>query len=70
LVVDELDRTLKRAWEISLEDLSDSTDDELGGLLPPLVDAGYVAISGESPTGHFWRFTPKGIDRVDALDLD
>jgi hypothetical protein len=39
-------------------------------LLPPLVDAGYITIDGESPTGHFWRFTPKGVQRAEALGLD
>jgi hypothetical protein len=68
--VDELDRNLSRAWEIFLEDLSDETDAELGKLLPSLVQAGYVAIDGESPTGHFWRFTPKGVQRAEALGLD
>jgi hypothetical protein len=68
--VGELDRTLSRAWEIFLEDLSDETDAELGQLLTSLVDAGYVAIDGESPTGHFWRFTPKGVQRAEALGLD
>jgi hypothetical protein len=68
--VDELNRRLGRAWEIFLEDLSDETDAELSHLLPPLVDAGYVTIDGESPTGHFWRFTSKGVQRAEALGLD
>lgn len=68
--MDELDRTLSRAWKIFLEDPSDQTDVELGPLLPPLVDAGYIRIDGESPTGHFWRFTPKGVQRAEALGFD
>jgi hypothetical protein len=68
--VDELDRTLSRAWKIFLEGPSDQIDVELGPLLPPLVDAGYITIDGESPTGHFWRFTPKGVQRAEALGLD
>jgi hypothetical protein len=68
--VDELDRTLSRAWEIFLADLSDETDAELGDLLPPLAEAGYVTITGESPTGHFWSFTPEGVERAKALGLD
>jgi hypothetical protein len=55
--VDELDRTL-------------STDAELGPMLPSLVDAGYITIDGESTTAHFWRFTPKGAHRAEALGLD
>lgn len=51
----DLEEILIRASEIFLDDLSDETDAELGELLPPLVEAGYVAIDGESPTGHFWR---------------
>jgi hypothetical protein len=67
--VEELDRTLSRAYEIFSEDLSDETDAELDALLPPLVNAGYVAINGESPTGLFWRFTPAGVERAKALGL-
>ena len=65
----ELDRTLSRAWKIFLEDLGDETDAELSNLLPPLVDAAYVAIDSESPTGHFWRFTPTGVQQAEALGL-
>jgi hypothetical protein len=68
--VNELDRSLGRAWEITSEDLSDETDAELGDLLPPLVAAGYVEVSGESESGHFWAFTQKGVRRIEALGLD
>jgi hypothetical protein len=68
--MDELDHILSRVWAIGLDDLSDENDAELGALLPPLVAAGYVAISGESPTGFFWRYTPEGVQRVEALGLD
>jgi hypothetical protein len=68
--MESLDATLSRAWEIFIGDLSDETDAELGDLLPPLVEAGYVEISGESPTGHFWTFTPEGVARAKALDLE
>ena len=68
--MDEIDQALSRAWELFLEDLSDDTDGELGELLPPLVEAGYVAIDGESPTGYHWRFTPEGIKRAEAVGLD
>jgi hypothetical protein len=67
--VDEVDQSLSRAWEIS-EDLSDETDLELEDLLPPLVTAGYVEISGESESGYFWAFTPEGVKRIEALGLD
>lgn len=65
----DLDQLLIRASEIFLEDLSDETDKELGELLPPLVEAGYVAIDGESPTGYFWRFTEQGVARKQELGL-
>jgi len=68
--VDELDRILSRAWAIGLEDLSDENEAEIDALLPALVAAGYAAIDGESPTGYFWRFTPEGVQRVEALGLD
>jgi hypothetical protein len=63
----DLDQLLIRASEIFLEDLSDETDAELGELLPPLVEAGYVVVDGESPTGYFWRFTEEGVARKDEL---
>jgi hypothetical protein len=69
-VVDDIDRQLARAWKIFIDDPSDETDDELGGLLPQLVSAGYIEISGESPTGHFWKFTPAAAERANALGLD
>ena len=65
-----LDRSLSRAWEIALEDLSDETDRELEDLLPPLVAAGYVEISGESDSGYLWAFTPMGVERIDDLGLE
>jgi hypothetical protein len=34
-----------------------------------LVEAGYVAINGQSPTGEFWRFTPEGVARQEQLGL-
>lgn len=68
--MEHLDTTFRRAWEIFIGDLSDETDAELEALLPPLVDAGYVEISGESPTGHFWVFTPDGVAHARALGLD
>jgi hypothetical protein len=68
--VDELDRILSRVWALALEDASDETDTEIEALLPALVTAGYIAISGESPTGYFWRFTPEGVQRVEVLCLD
>jgi hypothetical protein len=68
--MNETDRALARAWEIFDDDLSDETDAELGDLLPTLVAAGYVAIDGESPSGHFWRFTTQGVERARALGFD
>jgi hypothetical protein len=67
--VTDLDAVLARATEIFLSDLSDETDAELEDLLPPLVSAGYVRIDGESPSGHFWRFTEAGVARQRALGL-
>jgi len=67
--MDELDGPLRRAHEIFLDDLSDETDEELGKILPLLVDAGFVAIDGESPSGYFWRFTPAGVARGEELGV-
>ena len=36
-------------------------------MLPALIQAGYVAESGQSPTGSFWTFTQTGIKRVEEL---
>jgi hypothetical protein len=68
--MDALDRSLSRAWEIALEDLSDETDEELEDLLSGLVTAGYVEISGEPGSSHFWAFASNGVERIDALGLD
>jgi len=65
--MDALDRALLRAHEIFVDDSADKTDRELAELLPRLVDAGYVAIDGDSPTGCFWRFTPEGVARGEEL---
>jgi hypothetical protein len=67
--MDQLDELLTRASEIFLQDPSDETDAELEDLLPTLVEAGYVAIDGESPSGYFWRFTPEGVLQQEALGL-
>jgi hypothetical protein len=67
--VDDLDKTLCRAWELFDEDDLDSVDAELGELLPALVDAGYVRESGHSPTGSFWAFTKPGVKRAEELGL-
>ena len=64
-----LDELLTRASKVFLDDPSDETDAELGQLLPPLGEAGYVAIDGESPSGYFWRFTPEGVRQQEALGL-
>jgi hypothetical protein len=63
MTADDVDRALLRAWELSLEDLSDSTDAEIEELLPQLVAAGYVRVSPDR-----WRFTPEGVARAKALD--
>lgn len=68
--MESIDRAFARAWRIFDEDLSDETDAELGDLLPVLVDAGYVAVDGESPTGEHWRFTAAGVEHAKALGLD
>jgi len=67
--MDDLDAILVRATEIFLSDPADATDVELGELLPRLADAGYVHLDGESPTGHFWRFTDAGVGRQRVLEL-
>jgi hypothetical protein len=67
--MDDIERCIIRASEIFLGNVSDETDAELEELLPPLVEAGYVVIDGESPTGHFWRFTPEGVRRQESLGL-
>src|SRR4051812_27424512 len=43
-LLDDGDRALRRTWEIAREDLSDENDAELGGLIPQLVAAEYVAV--------------------------
>jgi hypothetical protein len=65
----ELDRMLARTHEIAGEDLSDETDEELGHLLPALVEAGYAHVYGQTSTGELWNLTERGLARLDALGL-
>jgi hypothetical protein len=40
--MDPLAETLLRAWNLSMEDITDAVEAEFAELLPPLVKAGYV----------------------------
>jgi hypothetical protein len=68
--MDALDRALCRAREIYFDDLSDEGDRELGDLLPPLVEAGYVREEpwGDNPDWFLWSFTDAGRKRADELE--
>jgi predicted hydrocarbon binding protein len=68
--LDALDKALCRAWQLALEDDSDAVDEELGKLLPKLVEAGLIEETGHSPTGFFWAFTKIGVGRVEELGCD
>jgi hypothetical protein len=68
--VESLDEVLRRVWQLALEGPSDQIDEEIDRLLPNLIDAGYVDEFGHSPTGSLWRFTEKGVQRVEALGCD
>jgi hypothetical protein len=68
--MDPIDEALCRAWSLSLEDWSVAVEDALEEVLPALNQAGFVAESGQSPTGSFWTFTQTGIKRVEELGCD
>jgi hypothetical protein len=67
--MDALDKALCRAHEIFLADSSDELEAELGELLPPLIEAGYVHEEpwGNDPDWFLWRFTKSGVARGEAL---
>jgi len=67
--MDAVEKTLLRVCELSLEDHSEENDAELGKLLPPLVEAGYVHEEpwGDDPAWFLWRFTEAGIARAKTL---
>jgi hypothetical protein len=65
--MDTLDRDLRRACELSLENVSDEAEAGLNKVLPALVSAGYVEEYGHSTTGSFWRFTEAGVKRAEEL---
>lgn len=68
--MDAVDAALCRAWALSSGDWWDAVEDEIGTLLPALVDAGFVTTYGHSPSGFLWRFTPQGRARVHELGCD
>jgi len=47
------------------QDSTDEVEAKVETLLPTLLDAGYVEADE-----HIWRFTPKGVARVEALTED
>ena len=65
--MDTLDAALWRAHEIFIEDLSDELDAELEGLLPVLIDAGYVETKDYGDGLTAWGFTPAGVKRGEEL---
>jgi hypothetical protein len=68
--VKAVDKTLCEAWALASGDWTDAIEDELGRLLPVLIDAGYVRTYGHSRTGFLWAFTDAGVERVEALGCD
>jgi hypothetical protein len=56
------DDALVRAWELAVEDHTDAVETEFELLLPMLVEAGYVEMDD-----YTWSFTPKGVERAEAL---
>lgn len=61
----DTDTILVRAWLLAVEDATDEVYDEFETLLPPLIEAGYVASDGA-----LWNFTPAGVARAEELCPD
>jgi hypothetical protein len=68
--VKRVDEQLCRAWTLCIEDWNDEVEDEIGKLLPTLIDAGYVRTYGHSRTGFLWRFTSAGVASAEKLGCD
>jgi hypothetical protein len=66
----ELDEKLLRAWLLASEDLTDANEAEVNGLLPVLIEAGYVEEKpwGDDPEFFLWSFTEVGIRRSKELE--
>jgi hypothetical protein len=61
------DQHLCRVWALCIEDWTDEVEDEIGKLLPSLIDAGYVRTYGHTRTGFLWRFTSAGLTRAQKM---
>jgi hypothetical protein len=72
--MDSRDKALLRASELTLEDITNAVEDELGKLVPILVEAGYASEEpwgkdyDESEGWSLWRFTPSGVKRAKELE--
>jgi hypothetical protein len=60
--MDDLDRVVIRAWELSSEDYTDEVYAAFEEMLPMLEAAGYV-----DADEHLWRWTAEGVARAEAL---
>ena len=68
--MDPIDKKLRRAESLFLENVTDEGDAELSTLLPSLIEAGYVEERswGDDPDWFLWSFTEAGRRRCRALE--
>jgi hypothetical protein len=66
----DADTALIRAWDLGMDDAgwTEEVMEEADKLLPILVAAGYAAVDNETSTSYTWRFTEKGVARVDEIE--
>ena len=60
--MDDLDRVVFRAWDLSIEDYTDEVYAAFEEMLPILEAAGYVKADE-----HTWNWTEEGVARAKAL---
>lgn len=68
--LNSLDEKLLRAWLLASEDVTDANEAELNGLVPVLVEAGYVEEKpwGDDPDSFLWSFSEAGVKRSEELE--
>jgi hypothetical protein len=67
--VNAADEALLRSFELGMDDdgWTDAVMEEVDGLLPVLIEAGYARIDSTSGELYTWSYTTEGVARYDQL---
>jgi hypothetical protein len=66
----DADTALKRAFDLGMDEAgwTDEVMAEAEKLLPNLLAAGYAAVDDRTGTSYTWRFTDKGVARMNEIE--